>query len=80
MEHTNEPKVEVVESTATHQHEMFTIVEHDGEFMIAIGNQIISKEKFNDLKHAKAYIDRKPWEMILNATAVMINKLNEINK
>lgn len=76
-EHTNKPTVNVVESTKTEQKEIFVIVNHNGEFMIALGNNVVSKEKFDSREKAIAYIDSKPWELILNSTAVMMAIINE---
>lgn len=72
-----EPEVKVVESTKTHQHDIFTIVDHNGEFLIALGNQIVSKQKCESLEKAQSFINSKPWELILNATAVMMTKITE---
>lgn len=72
-----EPEVKVVESTKTHQYDIFTVVEHNGNFLIALGNQIVSKQKCSSLDEAQNFINSKPWELILNATAVMMAKINE---
>lgn len=74
------PKVQQIESNETYEHELFTIVNHNGEFMIALGNAVVSKEKFNSREGAAHYIDCKPWELILNATAVMWDRLNALKE
>lgn len=63
------PKVEVKEVSKTHNYQtIFTIVERNKNFNIAVGNKIVSKLTFVTLKEAKDYIDSKPYELIVNAT------------
>lgn len=77
-QYTGKPQVESIEVTNTDSYdEFFTIIDHKGEFMIAIGNQVICRKKFQSLQEAETYIDSKPWDIILNATAMMFNKLKE---
>lgn len=77
-QYTEKPQVEVISATSTDSYdEHFTIINHDGEFLIAIGNQVVSRKKFQSLQEAEQYIDSKPWDIILNATALMFNKLNQ---
>lgn len=78
-QYTGKPKAEMISATSTDSYdEVFTIINHNGEFLIAIGNQVICGKKFQSLEEAKAYIDSKPWDIILNATALMYNKLKEV--
>lgn len=77
-EYTGKPQVEVISATSTDSYdEHFTIINHNGEFLIAIGNQVVSRKKFKSLQEAEDYIDSKPWDIILNATALMFNRLKE---
>lgn len=66
------------EYTKVHQHDLFNIVEHNKEFMIAVGNSIIDPQKFGSLKAATNYIDSKPWKLIVNTTCFIMDKSNEI--
>jgi hypothetical protein len=77
-EYTAKPQVETISATSTDSYdEYFTIINHNGEFLIAIGNQVVCRKKFQSLQEAETYIDSKPWDIILNATAFMFNKLKE---
>lgn len=73
------PTTTSIETTNTYQHDIFTILEHEGVFMIAIGMSIVSREKFANLTEAKKYINRKPWELIINTTALVANKVKQLN-
>lgn len=84
-EFSKEPKVEVTESVKTHQHDIFTIVEKNGNCLIAISNKIISKNSFASIEEAKEYIDSKPWELLINASCaiydiLMADKFNQTKK
>lgn len=79
-EFTGKPLVDVVESNETFEKEMFTIVNHNGEFLIALANNVVSREKFNTREEAEHYIDCKPWELIFNSCALMWQKLDEIKQ
>ena len=58
----------------------FDLIETEKGVIIVMGNQQVSKEVFKTTKDAAAYIRRKPWELILIATAEYINKLNELKE
>lgn len=64
----NKPKVEVTDSVKTHVHDTFIIVEKNNICFVAIGDKIVSREQFKSVEEAKAYIDSKPWELIINVT------------
>lgn len=77
---TNEPTTEIIESNQVEMYEdIFTVINHNGVFMIAVGNQVVSKERFATREEALHYIDCKPWALILNTVAVMIEKLQTLN-
>lgn len=79
-EFTKEPKKSIIESTEVSQKEMFTIINHNGEFMIALGNQLVSKNVFDCREKTEHYIDQKPWELIFNSMAVLVEKLEILKK
>lgn len=80
-EFTEVKKTNVIEATSTELYdEVFTIVNHNGEFLIAIGNSIVTRKKFNSLEEAKNYVNSKPWDIILNATAIMFNNLKNMQQ
>lgn len=71
-EYTQKTTQKVTEERKVHQHEtIFTIPEINGNFCICVGNKIISKQNFVSLEEAIAYIDSKPWELIVNATCAI---------
>lgn len=71
-EYKQKAVVQNEEVRKVHQHEtIFTIPEINGNFCICVGNKIISKQNFISLEEAKAYIDSKPWELIVNATCAI---------
>lgn len=66
------------------QHEVFMIVKLDKTYKIAMGQQLIVPHKFKTLKDAKAYIDSKPWELMINSasylTQFMINNQEKLQE
>lgn len=59
----------------------FIVTENENkEFQIIMGNQIASDKKFKTLQTAKEYIRNKPWELLITATCVICQKINELNK
>lgn len=72
-----EVEIKVTDQMKTHEKDIFLILEHNGVYLIALTNKIVSKSLFNTIEEAEAYIDSKPWELILNATAVMMNIINQ---
>lgn len=72
------PKVKIVETNKTEQYgEFFTLVTNNKETRIACGNAIVSRNVFKSTKEAKAYIDKKPWELIINVTAYVNDQLKK---
>ena len=57
---------------------LFTIVEKsEKEVIITIGNQIVSSKVFKDVKSAKQYIAKKPWELLVNTMCITFQKMKE---
>ena len=50
---------------------IFEIVEINGNYSIGIANKLIVNRPFATKEEAKAYIDNKPWELIINATCLI---------
>lgn len=65
------PKVQSTELVKTQQHDVFIIVEKNGQCLIALGDKIVSKNTFATIEEAQNYIDSKPWELIINATCAV---------
>lgn len=76
-EYSNIPKIEEFKTNQVEQEDLFLIVNKDGKYLIALTNKIVSKQQFNTLEEARNYVQSKPWELILNATAVMMNYLQK---
>jgi hypothetical protein len=54
-------------------------------WMLTLGNEIMTNPKddayvFQELDELKAWVDTKPWELIMKAAAVFTNNFNEVNK
>lgn len=65
-----EKKVECLRKI--HQYEeIFTIVEENDQFRIAVGNKIVDQKVFKTLKDAQKYIDEKPWKLMINVTCLV---------
>ena len=58
----------------------FSIVSSGKSSRIAIGNQIISQEIFENEKLAKDYVEMKPWELLINGIGFIIEKTIEYKK
>lgn len=60
----------------TSEDKLFTIVEKsEKEVFICVGNQLASSKNFKDLKQAKNYIARKPWELLVNVMCIVNQKM-----
>lgn len=53
----------------------FNIVQHKGEILITIGNEVLGKKE--TIEDAVKYIESKPWDLILNATAIYTEYIKE---
>lgn len=76
-EFTNTPKIVNFTSNEVIEHEPFLIVNREGKYLIALTNSIVSNKEFDTYEEAGAYIDSKPWDLLINTIAFAINKLNE---
>lgn len=79
-EKLQEMKMGEIEVDQQEREDIFLIVRNDKKFLIAITNQIVSRNVFDTVEEARAYIQSKPWELILNATAVMMKRLEELKQ
>lgn len=80
-DYKKEPKVNVKEQVTytTEMYDVFTLVKSDQEekVMIAIGNNIVTRNTFKNTRTAKDYINSKPWDLILNTCAIMQDMLKK---
>lgn len=79
-DYSQEAKVTNIEVNEQNYEDVFLIVKNANHYLIALTNQIVSKQQFASVEEAKAYIQSKPWELIFNATAVMMAMLNKQNE
>lgn len=54
----------------------FNIIEHNEEILITIGNDVL--KKCETVEDAVEYIEAKPWDLILNATAIYMEYVQKI--
>lgn len=60
-------------------HEIFQLVKLGTRVKITIPGYQVSAKDFKTFTEAKAYIDKKPWELIINTTAAL-NELQNLKK
>ena len=62
----------------------FTVIERKEDkntlCVIALGNDRVSEKFFTSVEEAIQYVDTKPWELILNTTVVLMEKLNNVEQ
>lgn len=68
-------KVEQFDKINIENNEPFCIVGKKGNYSIAMGNNVVCERKFRDENEAKAYLDKRPWEVILLATYIYREKM-----
>ena len=77
MEKTNKPKVTTTEKISTSGYDMFTLVTKNNSVMIAVADKIVSRHTFKTEETAQAYIDSKPWELLVNVACVCFDLMNK---
>lgn len=60
--------------------EIFQIVEQNKVFFIGVSNNLVTRNSFATAEEAKAYIDSKPWELIINVACICMDMSNKQNK
>lgn len=76
-DYTQPTRLENIEIQEVNVEEIFGIVKNGNHYLITVTNQIVSRRTFATVDEAKDYIKSKPWELILNTTAVMWAKLEQ---
>ena len=62
----NVPRVEVTDKPEVQQYDYcFNLVKDKNGVRVAIGNQIVTPHIFATVEEAKAYVDSKPWGLIV---------------
>lgn len=54
--------------------DMFRIIQNpeNEKYYVAVGNQLVTKEKFDSEEDATTYLEEKPYEVIMNLMAIVI--------
>lgn len=74
-------KIEAVETAKTEIYEkIFTLVNQNGNVRIAVADKIVSNLTFANEDEAIAFIDSKPWELIINATCLIYELSKQVKK
>lgn len=60
----NEPMVEMYQ-------DIFQIVKNNKNYNIGCANRLVVEENFRSKAEAKAFIDSKPWKLIVNVTCLI---------
>lgn len=68
----NEPIIRDEKVAETERYEVFILFKADNVVSIAIDKYIMSKLTFTTFEEAKAYIDSKPYELIINAACCLM--------
>lgn len=76
-EYTNTPKMSEVKKTELDENDVFLIVNVEDKYRIALGEHWVTKELFNTSEEAQEYINKKPWELLMNMAAVMAKFVNK---
>lgn len=72
---TSEPKVSQLDSSET-----FLIVNVEDKWRIGVSGRWVTKKIFNSYEEAQAYIDSKPWDLIMNLAGLIAEYIiKEIN-
>lgn len=70
-QYTNVPKTSEVKKTQLDNSELFLIVNAEDKYRISLANHWVTKQEFNTPEEAQAYIDSKPWDLIMNIAGVI---------
>lgn len=70
-EYSNIPNLGEVKKSQLDSTELFLIVNVEDKYRIALANHWVTKKEFNTPEEAQAYIDQKPWELIMNMAGVI---------
>lgn len=69
--YTNVPEMGEVKKTELDQNDVFLIVNVEDKYRIALGEHWVTMKIFDKPEEAQAYINAKPYELLLNIAAVM---------
>lgn len=64
-------EVKVTESNVTKCEEIFDIVKNQSNYFIGVAGKLVSTKSFATKEEAEAYINSKPWELIINVSCLM---------
>lgn len=74
--------VEEVETEQWEKHEVgpFFAVGKPGHYTLMMAGMAVSSENFKTVEEAQEYVDKKPWDLILIATAVYKEAVDHFKK
>lgn len=58
----------------------FQVIKKSGKHFITLGNNVVSSKKFDSYTQADKYVKSKPYELIINATCLILEKTKEYAK
>lgn len=75
----NKPKVTKEVDLKVEQYDYcFNLLQDEKGVRIAVGNQVVTATVFADMESAKAYVDSKPWQLIMATAHVCLRKFDEM--
>lgn len=79
-EYTNTPKLVNQAKSQLDTNELFLIVNIEDKWRIGLPGRWVTRQIFNSREEAQAYIDQKPWEMIMAVASVMAESMMAVIK
>lgn len=67
----NVPEVKEVQKNQFDETGTFLIVNVEDKWRIGVAGRWVTKEVFDTPEAAQQYIDQKPWDILMNAMAIM---------
>ena len=76
-QYTNATTTSETSSTTIHEtkHFPFIVVQQNEDFHLAVGNNYITENVFTSLEEANAYLEEKPWDILINFICLTCQKV-----
>lgn len=58
----------------------YLVKDKENKIIITLGGYAVSSKKFGNFEQANKYISCKPWEIILNSAAVILEKNEQLKQ
>lgn len=76
----NKPKVTKETDIKVEQYDYcFNLLQDEKGVRIAVGNQVVTAQVFEKMEDAKAYIDSKPWSLMMATAHVCLKIFDKAN-